>query len=805
MKKAYRITGIVQGVGFRPFVYRLARELSLSGWVLNDSQGVLTLVQGAAEAIEAFRHRLTDDAPPMAVINEIIDLSIREFLTKNPEVKMLLYKGGCSFGELSYEREMPDKAFCILPSPQNNPPQTLVSPDIATCSQCLAEIKAEKNRRHRYAFTNCTNCGPRYSIVRGVPYDRPLTSMAEFAMCPECQTEYDTPVNRRFHAQPNACPSCGPHYYLLDAQGKPLEGVSEPIEYTHQLLASGKIVAIKGIGGYHLSCDASNEAAVRQLRQRKHRYAKPLAVMAGSMKMVRRLCNVNSTEEKLLASPVAPIVLLEKKTLPQGILAPSVAPGNAFLGVMLPYAPIHHILLGEDDLLVMTSANLSEEPIVYKNPEAISGLRKIADYLLVHNRTIVHRVDDSVMRIVNGQTQVLRRARGLVPAPLHLPNNTYGARSGEILAMGAYLKSTITVTKDTLAFTSEYIGDLANLATFEAYKEIMGHYQKLFDVSPVHLVCDLHPEYLSTKYARELVTAKQLSLTEVQHHHAHIASVLGEYDCTEPAIGIAFDGTGYGTDDAIWGGEFMLADLKHFRRVAHLEYVPLPGGDKAVKEPWRMALWVLYQYYGSIDAVKENARDFVKRIPSGWEMLLVAAEKGINAPMTSSMGRWFDVVGALLGLCTHNQYEGQAAVMLEQKALEYRQRPSADNEVCKYIENTCSSFWGNAVSGEDNNVIMILPLIAQLLDLSDIAEASYRFHAAIAKLILEVSQQLRQQTGISAVAMSGGVFQNRLLLELTLPLLEKSGFKVMLNKQLPPNDGCISYGQAVVAAARLNS
>ena len=762
MLKKFRITGIVQGVGFRPFVYRLAKENNLNGYVYNDSEGVVSLVKGEKESVEEFKKNLISKAPSMAVISEIIEQEINEA-----------------------EREKEYNSFLIMPSPQGGERQVFISPDIATCQECVEELKNPNDRRYRYPFINCTNCGPRYSIIENIPYDRPNTTMGKFKMCPRCQSEYENPSDRRFHAQPDACSECGPQYFLKDNSGTEIKG--NPVEKAKEFLKAGAIVAIKGIGGYHLACNANDENAVNILRKRKHREAKPLAVMTGSLARARELCEINADEEKLLTSSTAPVVLLKKR---KEILAPSVAPNNPYLGIMLPYAPVHYLLLDENDVLVMTSGNISQEPIAYKDDEAFSKLKNIADYFLGHNREIAYRVDDSVVRVIDGKQLILRRSRGMAPAPIELKNSRIS-----VLSAGAELKNTFCLNKNNVAFISEHIGDLANLPIYDSYKKILAHYEDIFSIHPKAIACDLHPSYFASSYARQLAKERDIPLIEVQHHHAHITSVMAEKHIDEKVIGVAFDGTGYGTDGAVWGGEFLAADLENFSRKAHFTYLPLPGGDKAAKEPWRQAVFVLDKIFG------RDAKDKIEKIPNAdknWKLLLQAAKAGINAPLTSSAGRIFDTASAILGICGRNSYEGQAAVMLELMACSVE-----------------ADYRGNVLSyeikdNEEISIINILPLMKFLAEENisatkeKTAELAMDFHVTMADIILKTVNKISGETGIKTIVLSGGVFQNRLLLTKTLELLNDK-YKVLIPEKLPINDGGLSLGQTAVALKRLES
>lgn len=756
-RRAFRVSGIVQGVGFRPFVYRLAAKYGLGGWVLNDSAGVGIEAEGVSAALDDFANALCAEAPLAASVTAV------------------------SYSDITPQGE---EAFRILESPQGAAARTLVSPDLAVCADCRREILSASNRRHGYAFTNCTNCGPRYSIIRGVPYDRPLTSMAPFRMCPACQHEYDDPADRRFHAQPNACAVCGPSYRLI-VDGA--EAAGDPLAEARRIVADGGILAVKGIGGYHLACDARSEAAVTRLRQRKRREAKALAVMAGSMETVRGLCTVSDEEERWLTSSATPIVLLRRRVDALDAAAEAVAPGNAYLGVLLPYAPVHLLLLDARDLWVMTSANLSGEPIIYEDDIAVRGLAGIADAILVHNREIVHRVDDSVLRMTAGGRQIVRRSRGFAPTPLAL---SLGGEKA-VLAGGAELKNTFCLTRGQEAFLSEHIGDLMEHAVLRSYEETIAHYEAFFEVRPALLAADLHPAYLSTQYMRARAAREGLPLVSVQHHHAHIAAVLAEHDVRERVLGIALDGTGYGADGASWGGEFMAADLADYERLAHFAYLPLPGGDRAAKEPWRLALWVLHTMYG--EEITRRAPKFIETLPAGWELLMQATAAGVNAPLTSSAGRLFDAAAALLGACRVNAYEGQAAIGLELLA----RRARRAGVILPYRVNR----------GEAPLMIDFVPVLAALADEAENLSEEERagraldFHVTMAAAVAEVLHLLSALTGLRTAVLSGGVFQNALLLE---ELLARLGdFRVLLSHSVPPNDGGIAYGQAAVALARM--
>lgn len=742
------IKGIVQGVGFRPFVYNLARQLQLGGWVLNNSQGVELEIEGGDESITAFLSELRDAPPPLAIIDEVI--------TVQCAVK----------GE-------PD--FCIQHSTEQGQKRAWVSPDVGTCRDCQQDITRLGNRRHGYGFANCTNCGPRYSIIKDVPYDRSTTTMEKFKMCPDCQKEYDDPSNRRFHAQPNACPICGPQYHLVSQAGKVISG--DVFNNTRDLIAAGNIVAIKGLGGYHLACDARNEQAVSKLRYRKMREDKPFAVMCGSIERVGKLCTMSPTEERLLTSVKRPILLLAKNN--NYDLATSVAPGNAYLGVMLPYVPAHWLLLTADDVWVMTSGNVSDEPIAYDDQDAKLRLAGIADYFLAHNRDIYQPTDDSVVRVILDKQYILRRSRGFVPAPIRLSREI-----SSILAVGGEVKNAFCLTQGSFAFMSPHIGDLESLTTYRAYLAAIDHYKKIFDLKPQCVAYDLHPEYLATKYALTL----DIPQVGVQHHHAHIASVLAEHGLEERVIGVAFDGTGYGGDGTLWGGEFLIADYRDFVRAGHCKYLPLPGGAKAIKEPWRLTAWVLYNLYGRDFADFEMG--FSRSLPRGWQLMLDATIKGINAPQTSSAGRLFDVAAGILGLGNVIHYEGQAAVKLElaaQKAVGHS-LPYTISEGQPRILDFMPTFEFLAEAVQKGKNVNFLAAC---------------FHSTVAQAVVEMICLIRQETELGKVALSGGVWQNKILLTQVVGMLQQADFKIYTNQQVPLNDGGLALGQALVAEARI--
>ncbi len=747
------VRGVVQGVGFRPFVYQLAARHGLTGWVLNSSGAVRIEVEGESAAIERFRHDLEHDAPSVAHIEDITVAAGKPAGYDRFEIRQSVPEAG------EYQ---------------------LVSPDIATCPDCLREILDPADRRYRYPFTNCTNCGPRFTIIADIPYDRPNTTMRVFEMCPACRQEYDDPADRRFHAQPNACPVCGPSLGLVDARGNPV-ACDDIIAETAARLKDGRIVAIKGLGGYLLACDATSNQAVSRLRGRKHRPAKPLAVMLTTLDEIKRHCEVSEAEANLLSSPGSPIVLLRWKA--ESSVAKSVAPGLKYLGVMLPYTPLHHLLMREAGRpLVMTSGNLSEEPIARDNDEAVTRLGGIADYFLRHNRDIYARYDDSVMIVESGAPRFTRRARGYAPHPVRL-----NFRSKPILGVGAEEKNTFCLTRDNFAFVSQHIGDMENLETLKHFTDTIELYKKLFRIEPEVIACDMHPEYLPTKYAGELAAANaKLKLVAVQHHHAHIASCLADNGVSGPVIGVSLDGTGYGPDGRIWGGEFLMADYVQYTRAAHLEYLPLPGGAQAIKKPYRTALGYLLAL-GMAEGLEHSS--ITKVYAEELDIIRAQVERGLNTPLTSSMGRLFDAVAALTGIREVIEYEAQAAIELEMRACD------APGETGAYPF---------AVGEEDDvSIIKVRDLLAAVI--SDIknktpqAVVAARFHHTIAEMITEVCKKISSQTGLKAVALSGGVFQNRLLSGEAARRLESAGLTVYTHRQVPPNDGGISLGQVVIA------
>ena len=738
-----RVSGIVQGVGFRPHAYRLAVNLGLAGWVRNDERGVMLEVEGDPEAIDRFVARLESDAPPLARIESVAT------------------RGVASTGE---------HRFRIVDSERAGDPAAPIAPDSATCDECLAELFDPADRRYRYPFINCTSCGPRFTIVRGVPYDRPLTTMAGFEMCARCRAEYDDPLDRRFHAQPNACPECGPSLRMPGHAGDPLAGAVAA-------LRDGMVVAVKGLGGFHLACRADDERAVAALRARKHREDKPFALMAGSLEAARALVELGPREAELLAGRERPVVIALRRRA--AAVAPSVAPRSRSLGVMLPYSPLHHLLLADAGMpLVMTSGNVSDEPIAYRDEEALARLGAIADRFLLHDRPIETRTDDAVQRAVTvagrRRALMLRRSRGHVPDSIGLPVSA----PAPVLACGAELKSTFCLARGRRAWVSHHIGDLANYETLAAFREGIVHFERLFAVDPAVIAHDLHPGYLSTAYALE----REGTRLGVQHHHAHLAAVLAEHGERGPAVGAIFDGTGYGEDGTVWGGELLAGDLAGFERVAHLRPVRLPGGEQAIRQPWRMAAAWLREALGERPGLPAALAGSVDG--RRWEAVVELAESGTASPLSSSAGRLFDAVAALCGLRAEVNYEGQAAAELE---------AAAD-------PGETGTYPLPATLDPRETVLAV----ARDIDAGvPVRVVGARFHNALAQATALACSEAAEQAGVDVVVLSGGVFQNALLLERTSVALAASGLRVLVPERLPPNDGAISYGQAAIAAARI--
>lgn len=774
-RRRIEVRGTVQGVGFRPFVYRLAARHNLTGWVRNHSGGVEIEVEGMPAGLESFSGELRIQAPPLARIDALTSTE----LPATGASDFTIRESCAALGELQP-----------------------VPPDTAPCADCRRELFDPMDRRHGYPFLNCTNCGPRFTIIEALPYDRPRTTMQNFPLCSDCAREYNDPLDRRFHAQPVACPACGPRLWLeTPPHPNPLPGGERTgsresgaesgdsaavIAAAVDVLRQGQILAVKGLGGFHLACDARNETAVAMLRERKRRGAKPFAVMFADLAAVQDVCAVSSAEEDLLLSPRRPIVLLRiVDTTPD--LAPSVAPGLAELGVMLPSTPLHELLLRAfGGPLVMTSGNLSEEPIAAMNDEARTRLDGLADGFLFHDREIASRYDDSVVRVVAGRDEapapsvelLIRRARGYAPAPLQLP---FAARRS-VLACGAHLKNTFCLLKDRYAFLSQHVGDLENLETLEHFRATLTLYQRLFAVEPEIVAHDLHPEYLSTKLARELPGVEQVA---VQHHHAHIVSCLAEHGIAGPAIGVAYDGLGYGTDGRLWGGEILVADWGNFERRAHLREAPMPGGALAIRRPYRMALGYLVTWF---QKELTHFEPFLQEVnPVELAVLRRQVERSLNAPLTSSCGRLFDAVSALLGICRVAQYEAQAALELEAMA-----DPAATGSYPYGLAEEAGTW-----------IIDPAPVVTGLyqdrLAGVPIPEIAGRFHRSVADFTVAVCRRLSTETGLKQVALGGGVFQNTLLLRLVVKGLERAGLAAYFNRQIPANDGGIAYGQAIIA------
>ncbi|HKP11511.1 MAG TPA: carbamoyltransferase HypF [Blastocatellia bacterium] len=749
------VRGIVQGVGFRPFIFSQAQRRALKGRVLNNTAGVLIDVEGEISAIGQFIDEIRSSPPPLSVIESV---ERRDHLTP------------ANYAD-----------FRIIESDAAGEKFVPISADIATCEECLKELFDPADRRYRYPFINCTNCGPRFTIIEDVPYDRDKTTMREFVMCAACRAEYENPLDRRFHAEPTACAVCGPRVFLADESGCEIAfeaGGEDAISRARALLMQGKVVAIKGVGGFHLACDAPNAEAVARLRQRKYREDKPFALMAASLDQIREHCFVSEAEAALLRSACRPVVLLERR--PDSTIPPVVAPGVRSLGFMLPYSPLHHLLLdGLDRPLVMTSGNLSDEPICYEDGDARMRLGKVADSMLLHDRRIHMRADDSVARVSEGRAMILRRSRGYAPAPIRCAFRF----AQEILACGAELKNTFCLTHENYAFVSHHIGDLENLETLRSFEHGIAHFKRLFNLHPGVVAYDLHPEYLSSKYALALddIAAK----VGVQHHHAHIASCMADNDIQGPLIGVAMDGLGFGSDGRFWGGEFFVADFTDAERVAHLDYVPMPGGARAIREPWRMAAVYLHRAMG--DEFLNLALPFVRQLDrSRWAALRRMAETATNSPQTSSMGRLFDAVSSLLGLRNAVSFEGQAAIELEAIA---DRRATAAYEF-------------DIADGIIKADPVIQQAVADLLDGASPASVSAKFHLGVARLIASIACGTRDEHRLNRVALSGGVFQNLFLLEQARRLLAADGFEVFTHHRVPPNDGGISLGQAAVANAR---
>ncbi len=746
------INGIVQGVGFRPFVWQVAGQHGICGTVANTSEGVRIHAQGSPENMENFCRDLRERKPPLSHITEI------NIFPESPK----------DFSD-----------FSIVQSSGENRVSTLISPDMAVCKDCVREMRNPKDRRYRYPFINCTNCGPRYTIIDNIPYDRVHTSMKVFPMCPECQAEYDNPANRRFHAQPNACPVCGPHIALHDSQGNRIIS-DDPVRKTAELLKAGHILAIKGLGGFHLAADAQNSDAVRSLRKRKGREEKPFALMSRDVEHILCYAFAEAEEESLLVSPQRPIVLLQKKN--PNPLADAIAPGNRNFGVMLPYTPLHYLLFDDGDFtaLVMTSANRSEEPIVISNDEAFELLADIADFFLVHNRDIYLRSDDSIVRHVCGSARFIRRSRGYAPRPIFLKKEI-----PSVLGCGAELKNTICLSKGKNAFLSQHIGDMENLQSLDFFQLTVRHLKRILDIEPKIIAHDLHPDYMTTRFALEQNGVKTIA---VQHHHAHIVSCMAEHQIDGPVIGLAFDGTGFGTDGTVWGGEVLISDLHEFKRIAHLSPVAMPGSAAAIREPWRMAVAYLADAFGEdflnldLPVLKEAGEMKIQMIQS-------MIRKGINAPMTSSMGRFFDGIAALLGIRSRVSFEGQAAMELEMMAGEE-------------VDGIYPCEWEKGETWRILTAPIVRGIVRDMQSGLSVPLISRRFHSSLIHILSELCEQIRKDTDLNRVVLSGGVFQNALLLEGMIRNLEKRHFQVFTHCLVPCNEGGISLGQVMIAGAK---
>lgn len=761
------LRGVVQGVGFRPFIYRLAKDLELVGWVNNSSRGVVIEVEGERVAIAQFLLRLEREKPPRSQIQQV------ESSVLDP------------IGYSTFE----------IRASETGEKTALILPDIATCSDCLQEIFEPTNRRYRYPFTNCTNCGPRFSIIEAIPYDRPNTTMQVFVMCEHCQSEYKNPLNRRFHAQPNACARCGPQLEFWNRQGRVLAVRDRALRMTAKAIRQGQIAAVKGLGGFHLLVDARNREAIKRLRQAKHREEKPFALMYPSLELVKAHCQVSDLEEQLLRSPEAPIVLLERKQLgetPQQIhCSPhsAVAPNNCYLGIMLPYTPLHHLLMNELGFpVVATSGNLADEPICTDEREAIQRLGQIADVFLVHNRPIARPIDDSIVRVLLEQKSILRRARGYAPLPIQL-----SSQSPCILAVGAHLKNAIAFSLNQQVFVSQHIGDLETAPAFEAFQQAIASFQTLYELQPTAIACDLHPDYRSTQFAHQLAGQLEIPVIPVQHHYAHVLSCMGEHQLEDSVLGIAWDGTGYGLDGTIWGGEFLRITDSSWERIAHLRPFRLPGGEKAVKEPKRSAFGLLYELFGKKVLEMETLvplQGFSSRELPLWKTML---ERKLNTPVTSSAGRLFDAIAFLIGLRQQNQFEGQTAMALELAIGKWETDESYPFAI-QQSTNPETTFpllidWG----------AMVREILEELHSGVTPNKLSAKFHNTLVEMVVEIAKRV----GENQIVLTGGCFQNKYLSERTIRRLQAEGFRPYWHRQVPPNDGGIALGQ-IMAVVRAN-
>ncbi len=763
------VRGIVQGVGFRPFVYRLACRHGLSGTVSNSSDGVIIHACGEKKDLQEFIKEIQDESPPLAKVTSI-------YIAPS-------------------ERPVEKSGFSILSSIKGDKNRTLVSPDVATCDNCLHELFDPQDRRYRYPFINCTNCGPRFSIIESLPYDRPRTTMKPFKMCTLCESEYMDPADRRFHAQPNCCKLCGPRIWLVDGDGEIVAREDKALELTAKALRHEKIVAVKGIGGFHLAADAFSTHSVELLRRRKRRPAKPLAVMVKDIEVAREFFEISREEEKLLTSPERPIVILRtKKGVP---LSPQVSPGLKKTGVMLPYAPVHYLLFDEracPDILIMTSGNLTDEPIVTNNSVALRRLNKIADFFLLHNRKIKARVDDSVGQVIAGYPQLIRRSRGFTPRPIHLPWDLPPS-----LGSGADMKNTFCLIESKEAFLSQHIGDLSNPEVISDLEENVVHFGRLFDISPRVIAVDMHPDYFSTRFGKRMGDAVSI----IQHHHAHGVSVMAEHGLGGKVIGVIADGTGYGPDFTVWGGEILVLDRMTFTRVGHLEHLLLPGGDIAAREIWRIALSALWRNLGERCLSKDSLPASLLAIPEGKRTIVAQLlKKKINTPVTSSCGRLFDAVAAILGLRLYSEYEGQAAMELE--SLAWDEVPSS---CALQIEIFKRPFYAPVLERKNNCWVIssshvVHSMVKDLEQGVSPAKIAFRFHTWLVAAIAKVTREVANEHGIDTIVLSGGCMQNRFLLEGLFMVLNEHGLRAFSGQEVPVNDGGLSLGQAVIGGSR---
>ncbi len=777
-----RFTGIVQGVGFRPFVSVVAHELQLDGFVYNDTQGVYVEIEGPVDVLHQWLCRIQQECPPLARIENMV---VKELPISSVET----------------DDEIQEHKFIIAPSPLHGLANTFISADTAPCDDCLDELENPKDPRYGYSFINCTNCGPRYTIIESVPYDRKRTTMKDFTMCDDCYADYTNLNGRRYHAEPTACGDCGPCYTLLDSSGRtirldadedtPSARENRIFHMVRQRVAEGAIIAMKGIGGYHLLCDATNHEAVKRLRQRKGRPHKPLAMMAGSLERIEQIAYVSDEEKRLLLSPVHPIVLLASRE-PSGkgtSCTNPVAPHNHYWGIMLPYAPVHHLLLPKDALWVMTSGNKSGDPVLFKDEQALSELQGIADYFLVHNRSICAPVDDSVMAVVEGKQLIYRRSRGFVPEPIYIegmePSTHQQSPLPTIVAMGGDMKNAFAINRDHHVLLGPHIGDLAHESTHSTLEWTLAHYQELFDLVPQAIVVDAHPGYYSTRLGTDYGETYHIPLLTVQHHHAHVAAVISEYNLQGTTLGICYDGTGYGTDGSLWGGEFLLCHGTEMKRVAHTAYVPLPGGERAVSEPWRQALWYLRHTYG--DTFPPLYESWLTTLPKGWELLDQALQKGMPFCKSCGVGRLFDAVGTLLGVGNVHTFDGQIAMALEQLAY---------GEKGKLLDYHY-----------DGHILDTTPLVADIIESYVAGMSKYQlaasFHRTLAYATSEIALDISERYHVDHIVLSGGVFQNRRLLQELTKAWRLDPFYI--SQRVPCNDGGIALGQWWLAQQMMQS